>query len=547
MKLPPPPDLGLPPKYLDWRPEQTKGILYVRGSKRRIRGLVAPTGSGKTATALGLAMLALRDNPDARILILTETKGLQKVYADEGRRMQRGLVANIMGALNYDCPALEPGGRYDYLAGQRGRKVDNAPCNAGLACKLRDDGCTYYGRSGALQTARDASIAITNYANWLSAADAAEKEEKFGDFDWIICDEAHALVDSVCSALSVTLDLRDVAHLATANAGQSVEEWVRWASRLQPKVDHELTELQAEVKSIKAGGGRVPASILNEIRRMQRIQRAVDRVAGARGEWVTVREGSKVTFKPVWPDQYCESHLLRGVPNVVMMSATLVPQTLRNLGLRDEQFDFLEMESTFPVERRPVYLFPVARMRWDMTEAEERKMFVGLDTLLKTRSDWRWLVHTVSYTRAKKIYEESKLQSRMTLHVSADTAHTVTWLKEASPAGSVVLTPAMHTGFDLPDDACRGQALVKIPFPDTRDPVVKARMTRDKKYLYYATMLYIIQAAGRPVRHDRDWAEMWILDSNALWFFEQAQEFMPKWFAPAVKKVTGIGRPPRYE
>jgi Rad3-related DNA helicase len=537
----------LPPKYREWREAQIDGITFVRSSKRRVRGLAAPTGSGKTGLALALAVMKMRDRPGARTLILTETKPLQAIYAAEGAQMTPSdIVSSITGALNYDCPALEPGGRYDYMLAARGRaKVDVAPCNAGLPCKLRDRGCTYYGSDGALQQARDASIVITNYANWLSAADASEREEKFGEFDQIVMDEGHAAADAMCNALAVSLDLRDLTPFRGASANRDMAGWTRWASGVLTTAQGELDDVQAEMKSIRTGGSRVPVRLFEESRRLQRIVRALARIATARGEWVTVRSGTKVEFKPVWPDKYCESYLLRGVKDIVMMSATLVPQALRNIGLRDDQFDFMEMESTFPPERRPVYIFPCARMRYDMSVDEEQKMIDGLDAILKTRPRWRHLVHTVSYTRAQLIKQRSSQSRRITIHDSRDTARTIDWLKHDSPDDAVVATPSMYTGYDLPGDECRCQAIVKIPFPDTRDPVVKARVAKDKKYLYYAAMMYITQAVGRICRHDADYGETWILDSNALWFFDQAKEFMSKSLAAAVKRVSGIGRAPK--
>lgn len=546
LSLPSPADLGLAPKYEEWRQQQIDGIQYVRESKKRVKGLMAPTGVGKTACALALAVLKIRSKPGARVLILTETKGLQKVYADEGRQMRGVTVANISGANNYDCRELLPGGRFDYFTGSR--RCDNGPCNAGMQCRLRDRGCTYYGSDGALQIAKSAQIVITNYANWFAAADASLKEEKFGDFDLIICDEGHSAADSLCSALAVELDLRDVAHLKSpTSVSQDIDQWRKWAAQLLPLVECELSDYAAELKSSKTSGIRPSPLLLADIKRMQRVSRSVLRVATMRGDWVTVVDGgTKVQFKPVWPDRYCESHFLRGIPDVVLMSATLVPQALRNIGLRD--FDFMEMESTFPVERRPIYLWPVARMRWNMDSAEEQKMLDGLDVLLQRRPKWRWLVHTVSYGRAKLIASRSKQRMRMVDHLPSATIDTVEWLKKHSPEDAVVLTPAMHTGVDLPDDSCRGQAFVKIPFPDTRDPVTKARIAKDKNFLYYAASTYIVQAVGRPNRHEEDWSENWFLDSNALWFFKTAAElgFIPKGTMAAVKKVSGIGRAPKW-
>ena len=87
---------------------------------------------------------------------------------------------------------------------------------------------------------------------------------------------------------------------------------------------------------------------------------------------------------------------------------------------------------------------------------------------------------------------------------------------------------------------------MKVPIADGRDAVTKARVAKSKKYLYYAAMKYIVQAAGRIVRSETDYGETWITDASwVIWFERAAREFMPKWFRPAVKVVSGIARRPK--
>jgi Rad3-related DNA helicase len=551
-RIPSPTALGLPPKYEQWRQQQIDGITFVRHSPVRIRGLAASPGVGKTGCAWAIGLLARRDNKHSRTLILTETKALQAIYASEAEQMAPGMVANIMGAGNYTCDALLDGGRYEHMnRGGRATKVDQAPCLAGMPCRLRDRGCQYYGSTGALQRARDASIVITNYANWIVAAELADREEKFGEFDTIICDEGHAAMDALCRQLTVEIDLRDVNHHAEplrADANADSTAWLAWAKRLQPKLQLELDDLQSEIKSVRATGMRTPVRMLDDLRRLQRLVRATERAATAKGEWVIERRASKVVFTPVWSDAYTESHLLRGIPNVVFMSGTLVPQDLIYMGIKRKEFDWLEMPSPFPLARRPVYILPCGQMRWDMTETTERDVITGMDSIIKSRAGWRYLVHTVSYDRALKVERLSTHADRMIVDHRRDvTAEIIEAFKADAGDDSLgVVSPAIATGHDFPDDQARFQVILKIPIADSRDVVTKARVAHSKKYLYYAAMRYIVQAVMRIVRSESDYGETWIVDSSwVIWFERAAKEFIPEWFRPAVKVVSGIGRRPK--
>lgn len=548
MSIPSPRELGLPSKYVEWREQQIRAIEYVRQSSQRIRGLSAAPGVGKTAIALALGVMQRRDHPHARTLILAETKSLQAIYAGEGHQMRRGMVANIMGVGNYRCHALEPGGKYEHLS-RGGVMCDRAPCAFGMSCKLRDRGCTYYGSDGKLQQARDATIVINNYANWISAADSADREEKFGEFDQIICDEGHAAMDALCRALVVEFDLRDVEHhQQPLRSGAVHADWVAWCRRLCSKLQHELDEMQANVKSLRGTGASVDRQLLDDLRRMQRLVRSVARVSTSKGEWVTERSGHRIAFKPVWGDEYTESHLLRDIPNVVFMSGTLVQQDLRYMGIGEGEHDWLEMASPFPVARRPVYVLPCARMRWDMSAAEEQDALSGVDTIIKSRAGWRYLIHTVSYDRAEMVARRSKFADTMLVdRRNLKTDDLIREFKDRSDESDLGLVgPAMSTGHDFPDDLARFQIIMKIPIADRRDVVTAARVAASPKYLYYAAMKYITQAALRIVRSEEDFGETWITDASwVVWFEKAAREFMAAWFRPAVKVVSGIGRRPK--
>lgn len=555
-RIPPPPTLGLPPKYERWREQQIHAIEFVQQSTKRIRALAASPGVGKTGVAWALAIMQRkrRQTPNARTLILTETKALQGIYADESKEMAAGLVANISGANNYVCNALLDGGRYEHLnRNGQSTMVDHAPCLAGMPCRLRDHGCTYYGNDGALQKARDAAIVITNYANWIAAAELADREEKFGEFDLVICDEVHAAMDALCRALAVEIDLRDVKHVMEPLrnvAGVTALDWIAWAKRVQPRVQFELDEHLAEIKTVRGTGARIPVQMLDDLRRLQRLARSLERAAGARGEWVVERTTTRVKFKPVWGDAYTESHVLRGIPNVVFMSGTLVKQDLEYMGVDTsaKHCDWFEMPSPFPVARRPVFIFPCARMRWDMTAHEEAEVFTGMDAVIKSREGWRFLVHTVSYDRALKVERQSKFAAERMIvdHRGDSTAEIIEAFKRNPQRDLGVVSPAISTGHDFPDDQARFQIILKIPIADARDAVTAARVAHSKKYLYYAAMKYITQAIFRIVRSESDYGETWILDASwGIWFERAAREFMAAWLRPAVKVVSGIGRRPK--
>jgi len=100
----------------------------------------------------------------------------------------------------------------------------------------------------------------------------------------------------------------------------------------------------------------------------------------------------------------------------------------------------------------------------------------------------------------------------------------------------------MATGWDFPDDECRWQIIIKLPYPDTRGNIVKTRAKEDKDFTAYLVMQQLIQAAGRGTRRATDWCETFIIDDNIQWFLGRNQHLSVEWFKGAYKVSRTVPR-----
>lgn len=551
--FPSPAELGAPACYTDWRDSQLDAYLSVRASTARFRIANLPTGSGKQLLAYMLA-LAVADE-GGRVLILTESRGLQTQYEEAFREARIPLV-DIRGAENYRCPALEPGGRYAHLhRGQAEPHAGSGPCNSGMPCKLRDDGCP---RFDAVRAARSARIVISNYAYRLNAASVSmqqpDADEPLGDFDMLVLDEFHAARGAVARVLTVDISLRalatdlGLASLRTPHA-DDMREWSAWARSLAARAEQRQRDLREQVRAEREFGGSSVhlRGLLEQARYLRRHIRSLSRIASAKGEWVVdVWKGSAagiVKFAPVWAAPYCEELLYRDVPVIVGMSATASRASLKYVGVSMQQADYFEYESTFPVANRPVYVVPVARVQWNMSQDDERRWLACIDAILRSRSDRKALVHPVSYDRTQKILTRSAHRHRM---VSAkggkETAEAVERFKTSQQVDQVFVHPGISTGYDFPDAAAELQIIGKIPFADNRNKLVKAWKESDPQFAYVQAMEYVQQAAGRINRRDTDFGETFIVDAHALWFLDRNgpyAQYATSDFWKTVKVVRG--------
>src|ERR1700679_835631 len=75
-----PRDLGLPPRFSQWRPGQLRALYTTAESAARFIAQCAPTGFGKSMYAIACALLF-----GTRVCVITSTKMLQGQYlADFG-------------------------------------------------------------------------------------------------------------------------------------------------------------------------------------------------------------------------------------------------------------------------------------------------------------------------------------------------------------------------------------------------------------------------------------------------------------------------------
>lgn len=91
--------------------------------------------------------------------------------------------------------------------------------------------------------------------------------------------------------------------------------------------------------------------------------------------------------------------------------------------------------------------------------------------------------------------------------------------------GSITFSTVMKRGVDLKDDMCRSIVMLKFPFPNVGDPILKAmklKLGDENFWRYYQDIAKreFIQTIGRGVRHKEDWIEFYSPDKTCLGFLE---------------------------
>jgi Rad3-related DNA helicase len=490
--------------------------------------LNAPTGLGKSLIAIGLHRVQYDvSRPLARrMLILTSTKALQQQIV----RDFPDIVMEIKGKANYHCKRFPP--TYDI-------GCDKGPCNWGVSCSLKEKGCDYFDR---VRMARTSPCVVTNYSYWIyNNKQEGRDEPGIGRFDTIVCDEAHDAPEKVADAYTIRFSTKNKLEAELLGRYGWVtgdkDAFMTWAKAAMPSAQQALKD----AREAQATGRAHAAS--NAIRKLKEamgyVNDELELVVDANRKW------GALTIGVTWPYELANTVLFTGAKKVVFMSATVTPKTLTMMGIGGNDFNAHYFPHVIPQDRRYLYHVPCVRVNYRMSAADMKAWATKIDTIVRPRIalGWNGIIHPVSYVRAKYVMEHSALVGFMMTHTKDDTEDAIWRFKRAAGKGKVLVSPSVTTGYDFPDDTCRWQIIGKIAFPDTSDPLTKARCERDPDYAPYTAMQNVIQTCGRPVRGEEDWAENFIIDDNAAWFFPKYRHFAPEWFWGSVKRVEYAPQP----
>lgn len=498
-----------------FRPQQIDAVMQVLDafdSGKQVVVLDAPTGTGKTLIAE-----TVRKMMRAEAVYVCSSKGLQDQFVND-----YPYASVIKGRSNYPTELRAREFSDDWTS------VSCADCQwskSHPACDLcvGKSSCPY---ERAKDAAIRSSLAVSNYsyalAEWNHVGRLANR-------DLCVLDEADVLESSIMGFVTATVSSKRMQKYGWTAPKVTVRaDWERWIDDTLPDIEVARRRLHP-YSSIRDN---------KEDKALTNLANALEHLRGDTNGWVfTGREGS-AEWKPV---RVHENALVYGhAQRFLLMSATVISSTslLTATGWQGP-FASISLDSTFPVRNRPVIIRGVA----NMSHKNDGK---GLDALGKaivevldrTPRDDRILIHSVSYALARELGSRLTFTDRKVIVQTSGTDRESSLSQYLSTSGSVLVSPSLGRGVDLPNDACRVQIIAKIPFPNLGDRQISARAysgSEGKTWYTVETVRTIVQMCGRAVRSVDDHAKTYILDSqfeSVLW--SKARHLFPKWWREAL-------------
>lgn len=501
-------------RFPGWRPGQYQIFMDTMDCQTRFSGHCAPCGFGKS-----LCMICYALATGSRTLILTPFKGLQDQLGNEFP----DTVTDLKGKANYHCSTMQTN------------------CEMGAPrCDVRNSimGQGLCGHKAAINRAGHANIVVTNYSCWFHQMYGAG----IGDFDTIIMDEADAAESALSEFLSFSLSskeaLGDSGKARAPHWNESLVKWIEWSKdAIRPMRG---MVVQAEKDAKESDDRRV----LERFFHLRNLYKKLGMLAEMKSEeWVCEPAKDGIRFDPIWPGNFAEKYLFRGIKRVILFSGTLNRKAFELLGVKQDDYTFYDYDSPFHPGRNPLILAPIGNFRYPIAPELMMKAIDLFDDVVDQRKSTKGILHTISFPHLEQFIERSR---HVNLFISNDvkyaggmrrTENVVDDFKKATPP-AILASPSIRSGWDFPDDYCRYQYILKVPFPDTQSAVAKARKKLDPEYHDNLAMTSLIQMCSRPCRSVYDYNENIIGDVRVGWFLANKKHLAAKWFLGA----RGSGR-----
>jgi Rad3-related DNA helicase len=265
--------------------------------------------------------------------------------------------------------------------------------------------------------------------------------------------------------------------------------------------------------------------------------------ASEEGQWVVryptdpaaTLELVPLTVAPMARELFAESAEL-----TVLSSAFLGHRAVlaERFGLDEDGLRVFTSASPFPLDQRRIVYRPVGALSRARLAQLEPALFAEVAAILAAHPREKGLIHVQSYAAGDRLMRDlaarASAESRRLIWVESSEAKARALDQHrASGRPTVLVSPALREGVDLPDDFLRFQIVTKMPFPDLGDPWTAARRERDPRWYALETAKALVQAYGRSCRHAGDHGVTYILDAQFERFLQRYRVLLPEWFLDA--------------
>lgn len=222
------------------------------------------------------------------------------------------------------------------------------------------------------------------------------------------------------------------------------------------------------------------------------------------------------------------------IQKIVLLSATIGPRDVVDLGLGGRRILYIDCKSPIPPANRPIVpLDTVSVNRGNMVEAASQ-IAREIDQIAEYHYGEKGVIHA-TYQMASLL--STRLTGDRYLFHDRHNKKQQYELFRASTAesGRILIACGMYEGIDLPEDLGRWQVISKVPWGSLANPAVAHLAELNPEAYLWETIKVVIQACGRICRTPTDYGTTYIVDRSFRRLYENGVHMLPEWFVDAIE------------
>lgn len=517
------------------RQQQLEILEFVKNSfnnKKKFVLIDAPTGIGKSYASIMISDWYIKNiNFNAKIDILTNSKILQDQYIKDFN-----FISNLKGKNNYWC------NKNKMTCGES--QILNKAINDKNNCKY----CSYkIAKSNFLKS----EISLTNFHLITSFSMYSEDILNERKSNLLIIDEAHLFEEVFSEFISSSFSERSLKLLDIytpiieneLNSISNIYELCNYVKNIIiPSLNNKINDLFYEISNNRNIRKNKKIDIIRKIdiidKTICKYYRFIDDEKNFENNWIFDKNLDdygkiKINIEPIWANSYLKKYFWNKYDHVIFMSGTILDKNLFSflMGIDENESEYLSLPCPFNAEKRPIIYLKFGKMSYSEKENSLKISIDIIKRILDRNKNYKGIIHTSNYEFSNWI--KSSIQDNRLLFHNSYNREEFLDLHINSEYETVLVSPSMINGIDLKDDLSRFQIILKVPFPNLASKKVKKRLEINPDWYYWKTTVDILQAYGRSIRNEEDWAETYILDEC----FDQIlkNRFVPKYFLDSLK------------
>ena len=492
------------------RKEQDEGLTLLENSWNHadIHAIQAGPGSGKSWLAIAIQ----KTLKNKKVVILTPHNQLVNQY-----KKDYPYLNVLIGKTHYSCEDPE----------YNKRKTLKMHCaEVKEKCKSYCNNCKY------LKAKHDANHrdTIYNVYSYIMACIDFSTNEINPELqaDVVILDEAEKCIDMLMEQCTITVNLADYPlENNLINDREYIYEYLREVATDYKELAENEEDFRVRAKYVKKAERLFFKAVV--------VKKDFDLYSIG---IVKKKRNSFLELKPMVLPRSVANKIL-GKDKTIMMSATIFKQDLDIYSKQGIEVNELTFGTCIPKENRMLLNLRNAYGGRKAKNVPIPELAEILLNIIKYAKKKNVLIHT-TYGKMEKLADELFTLNPYLKLYTHNSENKQTIIDQWKESGGILLGAGVDTGLDLKDNLCRVNIIYNIRWPSLGDHWVEKRKSWANGQRWYTleALKYVIQAAGRGVRHENDWCLTLCLDPNLKMVVQMLQKKyninIPKTFLDAV-------------